>query len=209
MTETNNELTGKSRTKKMGVSTREGFYPLMEIGNAAWTRSCSVLNSMIQFMDLRLCLLVLTVIKFLSSCYRVQTDRTIDGTGKDVVCDGIGGESDEKRFCYLNLTIPLQVLPDISNLPKPHIVFQSTQFCGGEDWIGKRHADEELERELWDPRVVVSFQHKAWVDTETNIYGLKHSAKPVHDALLARGVKRCIQFEDNLSSHITAEAETC
>eukprot|EP00808_Paulinella_micropora_P017966 g9427.t1 len=76
-------------------------------------------------------------------------------------------------------------------------------------WRGLSGMQTKSLNVLGDPRVGVSFQRKAWVDTETNIYGLKYSAKSVHDALLARGVKRGIQFENNLSSRITAEELAC
>ena len=57
------------------------------------------------------------------------------------------------------------------NLIKPHLVFKATNFTCGEDWTVK-DTNGIYERELWDNRVDVSFQSNAWVDSDTNLYGL-------------------------------------
>ena len=54
-----------------------------------------------------------------------------------------------------------------------------------------------MERELWDKRVDVSFQENAWVDAETNLYGLSKAKRIFNQFPVS------VQFEDNLSSHKT------
>jgi hypothetical protein len=103
--------------------------------------------------------------------------RTVDHTGAAVVLNSV--DKDDKRFCTLNPMIPMEVLPDFSNLPKPHIVFQGV-FKGGDAW---HDANEHAQ---WDPRVVVSFQEYAWVDARTNLYGLEHTMKPINDDFLSK-----------------------
>jgi len=124
---------------------------------------------------------------------------TIDNTGAAFVWDGVGDGNDKKRYATLNLTIPMAVLPDLSNLPRPHIIFRG-EFCDGKDW------KKEDERSKWDPRVKVTFQKKAWLDTDTNLLYISQM-KDIHDTLTSKGLKSVI-FEDNLSSHITAESKT-
>ena len=64
------------------------------------------------------------------------------------------------RFCTLNLTIPMAVEADMSNVIRPHLVFRAKHFVGGEDWT-KRDGNGNFERDLWDGRVDVSFQANA------------------------------------------------
>ena len=122
---------------------------------------------------------------------------TIDDTNKDVIWDSTFDASDTKRFCTLNLTIPMEVSDDRSNLIRPHLVFKATKYYRGEDWTVKNDTGI-YERDLWEKRVDVSFQSNAWVDAQTNLYGLS-KAKPVLDA-----GDQTVWFEDNLSSHKTA-----
>ena len=89
----------------------------------------------------------------------------------------------------------MEVLPNHSNLPKPHLVFRGT-FKGGEDW-----ADVE-EQAQWDSRMVVSFQPKAWVNTDTHLYWLDNVMKPIDDWLETQDFDGAM-FEDNLSVHHT------
>ena len=58
-------------------------------------------------------------------------------------------------------------------------MFKATQFVRGEDWTQK-DLNGTVERDLWDSRVHVSFQSNAWVDAETNLYGLS-KAKVILD----------------------------
>ena len=58
---------------------------------------------------------------------------TIDEKNKDVIWDATYDSSDVKRFCTLNLTIPMEVNEDFSNLVRPHLVFKATKFLRGED----------------------------------------------------------------------------
>ena len=46
---------------------------------------------------------------------RSSACQTIDEKGKDVIWDGVGGESDDKRFCTLNLWIPMEPREDGKN----------------------------------------------------------------------------------------------
>ena len=58
---------------------------------------------------------------------------TIDEKNKAVIKDATFDAEDTQRFCTLNLTIPMEVEDDLSNLVKPHLVFKATQFVKGED----------------------------------------------------------------------------
>ena len=58
---------------------------------------------------------------------------TIDDKCKDVIQDSTFDSSDTKRFCSLNLTIPMDVKEDLTNLVRPHLVFKATKFIRGED----------------------------------------------------------------------------
>ena len=73
----------------------------------------------------------------------------------------------------------MEVTDDLRNLVRPHFVFKATNFVRGEDWKQKNEHGI-YERDLWDNRVDVSFQSNAWVDSETNLYGLL-KAKSVLD----------------------------
>jgi len=41
--------------------------------------------------------------------------------------------AETKRFCTLNLIIPMTVRADLGNLIRPHLVFKATRFVRGED----------------------------------------------------------------------------
>ena len=122
---------------------------------------------------------------------------TIDDKNKDVIQDATFDAADTKRFCTLNLTIPMKLSEDRRNLIKPLLVFKATQFVRSEDWTQKQ-PDGTMERDRWDERVDVSFQQNAQVDTETNLYGLSKAK------LLLEQDDQSVQFEDNLSSHKTS-----
>jgi len=124
-------------------------------------------------------------------------EKTINEKGAAFVWDGIGDENDKKRFATLNLTIPMAILPDLSNLPPPHVIFRG-DLCEGKDWKRGAEAAE------WDPRVTVTFQKNAWCDSETNVMHLKR-LKNLHDSMAGQGFK-CVFFEDNLASHLTAQS---
>jgi hypothetical protein len=133
-----------------------------------------------------------------------EGSRTVDSEGARHVWVGVGDESDSKRFCSLDLMIPMEVLPDFSNLPKPHVVFRATSFKTAADWVGLT-TDGRLERDCWHPNVTVSFQKCAWVDTQTNVYGMQQLAG-LRDVLIQKGAKVAVKFEDNQSAHKTDQA---
>jgi hypothetical protein len=89
---------------------------------------------------------------------------------------------DDKCFCTLNLMIPMEVEDDLSNLPKPHLVFKGSQKRG-EDWA------DASECEAWHKGVHVSFQEKAWVDAKTNLYGLCKFKEDIIPFLEQHGLK--------------------
>ena len=131
-----------------------------------------------------------------------ERSRTIDDTGKDVIWDVTQDDADSKRFATLNLTIPMEVLADQSNVPKAHIIFKASQFCRGEDWVGKEDKDgEPMERDLWHPDCIVSFQENAWADTAGNLYNLEKQSSHLKKALEEIKIINPQQFEDNLTSH--------
>ena len=121
---------------------------------------------------------------------------TIDDVNRDVIQDATSGSDDTKRFCSLNLTITMKVEEDLSNLVRPHLVFKATKFIKGEDQHQK-DKNGKLERDQQDKRVDVSFQQNAWVDSETNLYGLSKAK------IVLQKYPHSVQFEDNLSSHKT------
>ena len=85
---------------------------------------------------------------------------TVDDKNNDVIQDATFDSEEVKRFCTLNLTIPMTVEDDLRNLVRPHLVFKATHFTAGEDQ-GKKTKEGQLERELQDERVDVSFQANA------------------------------------------------
>ena len=58
---------------------------------------------------------------------------TIDEKNKDVIWDASYNSSDVQRFCTLNLTIPMEVNEDFSNVVRQHLVFKATRFVRGEN----------------------------------------------------------------------------
>ena len=132
-------------------------------------------------------------------CLACAYATTIDELGKDCICDTTATDADKKRFCTLDLHIPMRVNADKSNIRKPHIIFRADRFCKGCDWKGTDKKDGSKERDEWNPNVTVSFQENAWVDAQTNIYGIEEQAK---NPFFTSG-EEFIQLEDNLSSHKT------
>ena len=104
---------------------------------------------------------------------------TIDDKNNDIIWNATFDTEDAKRFCSLNLTITMEVSDDLSDLVCPLLVFKATKFVRVEEWKQKDESGT-YERHLWDKRVNVSFQSYAWVDSETNLYGLS-KAKSIPD----------------------------
>ena len=99
----------------------------------------------------------------------------------------------------------MELLPDLSNLPKPHLVFKATEFCENKDWVGKRDSPgQQLERDLWSKDVIVSFQENAWVDARTTIYSLQEQTN-LEKGLQQADIKNPQIFEDCLAAHTTPE----
>ena len=59
--------------------------------------------------------------------------KTIDDKNKAVIQDATFDSEDVKRFCTLNLTIPMEVTDDRSSLIRPHLMFKATNFVRGEN----------------------------------------------------------------------------
>ena len=72
---------------------------------------------------------------------------TIDDKNMDVIQDATFDSKDTKRFCTLNLTIPMELDQDLRNLIRPHLVFKATKFVRGEDQLQKDQ-NGTYEREL-------------------------------------------------------------
>ena len=53
----------------------------------------------------------------------------------------------------------MKVEEDLSNLPKPGVIFIATKFIIADDWNDPPA--------LWDDGVLVSFQENSWVDSTT------------------------------------------
>ena len=56
------------------------------------------------------------------------SEHTIDTTGIEEVYDSFMNPNDEKRFCTLNLTVPMELHEYWKNFPKAHIVFRLSNF---------------------------------------------------------------------------------
>lgn len=69
------------------------------------------------------------------------------------------------------------------------------------------HMDDASERAAWSKDVHVSFQENAWVDTQTNLYGLEKWKEDLAGHFTSHPKERGQWFEDNLSSHKTDEVE--
>ena len=124
-----------------------------------------------------------------------KNEKTIETTGVDEVYDAVGKGADVKRFCTLNLIIPMTPRADGKNHPKLHVVFKG-KYQSADEW------HDQNERSEWDEDVVVSFQENAWVDTKTHIHFLEHVVGPLNAAFEELGM-RGVVFEDNLASHGT------
>lgn len=121
---------------------------------------------------------------------------TVDSIGTECVYDAVGNENDFRRFCTLDLVIPMKVADDLGNLPKPGVVFSASKFMSAEDWHDQDEAAE------WDDRVVVSFQDNAWVDSNTYQHHLREQMKPIDTWCESKGSKG-VTFQDQLSSYLT------
>ena len=122
------------------------------------------------------------------------SEHTIDNTWIDKVYDYVMNPNDEKRFCTLDLTVPMDLRKDRKNFPKAQIVFKASNFQTAYDW----HNQEE--RNGWYPRVVFYFQENAWVDTPTHWHGLAEVMGPINEHL-GEVKMQGVQIEDNLSVH--------
>ena len=56
------------------------------------------------------------------------SEHTIETTGIDKVYNSVMNPNDEKRFCDLNLTVPMELREERKNFPKVHIVFKASHF---------------------------------------------------------------------------------
>ena len=123
--------------------------------------------------------------------------KTLDVRGVDEVYNAVSSDADMKRFCTLNLFVPMKTRDDGKNVSVPHLVFRGT-FQDRKDWHDKE------EQELWDDRVAVSFHPNAWVDAQTHMIGLEKVLGPVNSHLEEEeSGMRGVIFEEYLSSHQT------
>ena len=94
------------------------------------------------------------------------SEHTIDTTGIDEVYDSVMNPNNERRFCTLNLTVPMELRKDRKKFPKAHIDFKASNFQTADGW------NDQEECNGWNLRVVVSFQENVWVDTPIQLHGL-------------------------------------
>ena len=133
-------------------------------------------------------------------------EYTIETTRMDEVYDAVMDPTNEKRFCSLNLTLPMDLhdefkkvktiygLKNIHNYPRAHVVFKATKFQTANEW------HDQDNRKKGDSSVVVLFQENAWIDTKTHLRGIAEVIGPINEYLGNLKMKG-VQFEDNLSSH--------
>jgi hypothetical protein len=119
--------------------------------------------------------------------------RTAEDVGEDVVWDSVTKSSDCKRFCTLNLTVPMICTQD--NYVKPHVIFQGTRQHG-DDW------HDASEREEWG-NCHVTFNEKAWANGEETIRGLECLKADLMAAGKGAVDNPAMYSEDNLGSHKT------
>ena len=127
-------------------------------------------------------------------------NKTINEKGAKEVYDGVTKGSDMKRFCTLNLMIPMEINDDSSNIPKPHIIFSASSYKTGEDWSAS-------EREEWPDNVIISFQENAWVERRGFKYGVSNMLKEINRKMMEKGDVGVL-FADNLSTHKSEESLT-
>ena len=127
---------------------------------------------------------------------------TAENVGSDVVFDSTSKGSDSKRFCTLNLFIPmLCVMPDVAagirgNYSRPCVMFQAKEK-EGDDWF------DEAEREKWGD-CHVTFNPHAWADQEQSRLALINWSQDLGFGTGTDSVEYAGVFtEDNLGSHKT------
>ena len=59
---------------------------------------------------------------------------TVDNTGEEYIYDAVVNENDFRRFCTIDLVIPMKAEEDLSNRTKPGVVFSSKKFMTEDDW---------------------------------------------------------------------------
>lgn len=117
--------------------------------------------------------------------------ETLDSVGSDRVQIFTGkGDADQKRMCTLQICV-LNLGPGgVARQPRPCIIFR-----------GKGGAYYDKERKLYDKRVDVLFQPKAWADRPTSLAYVRESlAKTFRKDADGR---RHLLFCDNLDSQKT------
>ena len=126
--------------------------------------------------------------------------RTINQKGAKEVYDGCSKGVDIKRLCTLNLMIPMQVSADLSNIPKPHIIFSASAYKVGDDWAVSG-------REQWPSNVIVSFQENTWVVRKGFKYEVSKMLQEINKRLEEKG-ETGVLVADNLSTHKSEESLT-
>lgn len=117
----------------------------------------------------------------------IDLDDTYEERGADRVWIRQNAAGMDKRFCTLQLCFR----PGYDQM-KPTIIFR-----------GQGQRITQVEKRLWDPRVTVMWQPKAWADREfSNAWAREHLCPTI--ATQNPG-EECIAFCDNLDSQITKE----
>ena len=118
-------------------------------------------------------------------CYRFNGGNdTYDFAGAEQVQIKQNSDADIKRFCTLQLTV--RATKKGTKQPRATVIFRGQ---------GKRLS--QAERDLWDKRVHVTFQPKAWADRQWCMeWGASEFARIV-DEFVEKGQRACPIF-DNL-----------
>ena len=92
----------------------------------------------------------------------------------------------------------MEVSADLSNIPKPHIIFSASAYKVGDDWAVS-------EREQWLSNVIVSFQENTWVVRKGFKYEVSKMLQEINKRLEEKG-ESGVLFADNLSTHKSEES---
>lgn len=98
---------------------------------------------------------------------------TVDEKGNSLICSHL--DTNLKRFCTLDLIIPVLLPEDLPDLPESLLIFRRS-FNGGEEWR------DQAEAERWDKQVHVCFQPEAWMDDNVDSRKQNKDPKAVFEA---------------------------
>ena len=61
-------------------------------------------------------------------------DSNVDNTGEEYTYDAVVNDNGFHILCTMDLMIPMKAEENLSNLPKPGVVFSATKFMTADYW---------------------------------------------------------------------------